>query len=100
MIFPILHIYAQQYYHQDAYIVGNKESLTELRNAINKAIDADSNEQCESSVADGEGYNINIMIVNDDRTFDKLRRPYIDECAKDTRKDAIDPYNMWYNRTK
>ncbi|WP_226528561.1 hypothetical protein [Metabacillus niabensis] len=34
----VLHIYAQDAWHQEAYIVGNKEGLLELRNAIDEAL--------------------------------------------------------------
>lgn len=101
MDFSKLHIYAQPYFHTDSFIVGNKEALIELKKAIEEALNSsDGKAECESSVADGEGYDCRIILLNDDKQWDKLRRPYTDDYAKDNRKDAINPHELWYDSKK
>jgi len=68
----ILQIYAQEFEHQDAYIVGNKEALLKLRNAIDEAI-ATEESSIELFCADGEGYNL--IILNKNKLMD-LMLPY------------------------
>ncbi len=61
---PWLHLYAQYAWHDEARIVGNREALTALRDAIDRAL-ADKNGEAEfAAVAgDGEGYRVDIRRV-------------------------------------
>lgn len=97
----LLHLYAQPWEHSDAWIVGNREGLTALRDALNRAL---ANEQtapaaCLQFVTDGEGYTC-FVVPNDadwqSEQWMKLYRPYVDETAKDHRKDedVIAPYQL------
>lgn len=97
----LLHIYAQAWEHNDAWIVGTREGLTALRDALNRAL---TNEQtapaaCLQFVTDGEGYTC-FIVPNDadwqSEKWMKLYRPYTDETAKDHRKDedVLSPYQL------
>jgi hypothetical protein len=75
---PILQIYGQVEQHHEAFIVGNKEGLIMLREAIDKAL----NEQVSFAteyVVDGEGYDIIVINRNEhwqDEPWQSLRLPY------------------------
>lgn len=57
----ILHVYGQEIFHDNVYIVGNKSELERLRNIIDMAI-ADDYESIDGFYAsDGEGYGISIL---------------------------------------
>ena len=84
---PILHIYAQQGPHDEAYIVGNKPALLQLRRAISAALKNENGlgetsrfAKCVSA-ADGEGYTVGVIQLNEDfggRTWNELLcSPYI-----------------------
>ena len=55
-----LHIYGQQRWHDDAVIVGTKEALIQLRDALDQAI-ANKNGAARVTQTDGEGFDIIIM---------------------------------------
>ncbi|MCM3442684.1 hypothetical protein AB3Z07_02765 [Metabacillus halosaccharovorans] len=73
----VLHIYAQDAWHQEAYIVGNKEGLLELRNAIDEAL---KSKEAVANVfpTDGEGYDAYVLLVdeNEEDKFHSLKLPY------------------------
>jgi len=71
-----LHIYAQGYWHGDAFIVGTREALVALRDAIDGAI-ANGSADCESSVNDGEGFRARVLQM-DEGQLQKLEQPYIE----------------------
>jgi hypothetical protein len=75
----VLHIFAQSQWHGDAAICGTRTALTNLRDAIQKALDGGKGE-CESFVNDGEGYDIGVRLETPE-SADKLPLPYVDaEC--------------------
>ncbi len=83
MELPLLHVYAQAFWHEESVIVGNREGLAALQSAIDRALQpgADWNgEQSEVLTADGEGYNVRVRRL-DDEVIDKLILPYTDEDA-------------------
>ena len=56
-------IYCQYIWHDDAYIVGNRDGLIALRDAVDTAL-SDSGigqAKAELSVSDGEGYDVFII---------------------------------------
>lgn len=73
----ILHIYAQDSWHQEAYIVGNKEGLLELKKAIDQALKLKQG-IANVSPTDGEGYEAYVLLVGDDEEdkFHQLKLPY------------------------
>ena len=92
----VVHVWAQEYFHCDGFIVGNKGGLLKLKDAIEKAL-ADKNgmAKCEVFVCDGEGYDLHVVAVEGD-TKD-LATPYVDESfAAENREHAIYPWNQVY----
>lgn len=65
-----LHIYAQYTYHDDAEIVGTKESLEKLRDALNRTLDK-GYYSFEDEVNDGEGYEILINMLTEDKMMEQ-----------------------------
>jgi hypothetical protein len=55
-----LHIYAQPFEHQEAFIVGDKDALIKLRNLIDKAIEQQKAAD-DFYVVDGEGFNLLVL---------------------------------------
>ncbi len=93
---PVLHIYGQSAQHSEAYLLGNREGLTKLRDAIDRAIQTGEGWH-EAFVNDGEGFAT--IVVCRDRSFtdpwwQNIARPYTDEYARDTRPEADGPWSM------
>lgn len=81
-----LHVYAQEHEHDDAYIVGTREDLTALRDAIEKALTAkaehrSSDSLLEACAADGECYDLYVKVVPESVEY-KLLRPYAELRAE------------------
>ena len=86
----LIHIYGQLMWHEDIYIVGTKESLSRLRDALDVAILAKT-ACCSAIVNDGEGYDIFVII--DERILqDNYGVPYSSDYAKEKNKDALFPW--------
>jgi hypothetical protein len=90
-----LHLYAQVQWHDNAYIVGTKNSLTELRNAIDLAI-AGHEVKMEADVADGEGYDVFVVMLDDhEPLWNELRVPYTDSLFNEIAyPNQTDPYML------
>lgn len=56
-----LHIYAQSCWHDEAWIAGNREGLTRLRDAIDKALLDGKGNSDHVFTTDGEGYRVIAM---------------------------------------
>ena len=109
-----LHIYGQSDWHSEAFIVGDREALIFLRNAIDRAIEngkpesvgigrgrntdvsLDSADSCVF-VNDGEGYEP-IVICASPETMDKMAVPYTDEIAQERRDNVIWPGVLIYTK--
>jgi hypothetical protein len=81
-----LQVYAQEHEHDDAYIVGTREDLAALRNAIDRALVAKaehrSSDCCmEACAADGECYDLYVKVVPESVQY-KLLRPYAEMRAE------------------
>src|SRR3990172_12330691 len=73
-----LHIYGQQLNHDAAWLVGDKQALYELRDAVDRAIQ-DGNTCLDFEAQDGEGYSLYIAEVETkDMTWEQLDLPYTD----------------------
>lgn len=80
----LLHLYAQYCWHSECKIVGNKNALTVLRDAIDEAL-RKGKAETGAMVSDGEGYTIEIEMCDADWDSDKWRRypvPYTADHAK------------------
>jgi len=75
-----LHIYAQEIWHDEAYIAGTREDLKMLRMAIDRAL-TDGRGQMQALVCDGEGYTIHVVLVSEEQA-DAMPVPYTDEVAR------------------
>jgi len=65
----ILNIYGQEAWHGEARIIGNKEGLMELRDAIERAIKdggATAGNEWDLSTSDGEDYDVIVECHNDE----------------------------------
>ena len=91
----VIHLWAGASFHEDGYIVGNKEGLESLRRAIDYALvnsDCDvSTSNTEVSASDGEGYDLHIILTKD---TDKIALPYTEDFAEEQRDDAVYPWHM------
>lgn len=77
---PLCHLYGQRYWHDEAYMIGNRIALVELREAIDIAL-KNGEKRIVSSSADGEGYELFIKCVEDDFDWEEIELPYHDrEC--------------------
>lgn len=76
----ILHIYAQDAWHDEAYIAGTREALKLLRDAIDSAIEKGTG-SAECFVCDGEGYRIEVVVATKEQ-IGNMVVPYTSECAK------------------
>lgn len=81
--YPVVHIYGQYAHHMEAIILGNKVGLMALKKAINTALcRPEGRGSQEVYVNDGEGYYIEIQVIQDER-IDNLPVPYTADYAQD-----------------
>lgn len=78
-------------WHDDASIIGNREALSKLRDAIDKALQ-DEEAVASSMTNDGEGYDVIIICKEND--WDEVAFPYTDEIAAERREDAKYAYKL------
>lgn len=76
----VLMLYGQWSYHMDARIIANKDGLIQLREAIDRALEAGKS-TFMATPTDGECYDFNIEVVDapfaDLETWDKYAPEYI-----------------------
>lgn len=94
-----LHIYGQTYNHDHAFIVGNKEALESLRDAIQAALDGKTTE-CVAFAADGEGYEVKVYQEDSDVYWDNASLPYTDSetLGINSGPDSIGPWELFARR--
>lgn len=81
----ILQLYAQEAWHMEAFIVGNKEGLLALRNAIDEALQSEKKQSvAHVSPTDLEGYEAHVIFVGDDEEeqLHRLQLPYTGKNAQ------------------
>jgi hypothetical protein len=89
----VLHLYAQDSWHDPAYIVGSRQALQALRDGLDVALRGDD-AQVQVMVNDGEGHTVHVTIV-DEALSDRLNLPYIDCIARDSNgADALQPWQL------
>lgn len=66
-----INLYPQITYHDDAEIIGDRDGLTALRDALNAALDCIDKKTCRIDVyaSDGEGYMLSVVCIDDDSRF-------------------------------
>lgn len=84
----LLHVYGQGVWHDDVYIVGNRESLEDLRAAIDAALDKGEGSS-KAFTSDGEGFSIGVFLEDAEwqtEEWMKLPMPYTEDMAKEQRE--------------
>ncbi|PFN05110.1 hypothetical protein COK38_17980 [Bacillus cereus] len=71
----IQHLYSQQMWHDDAVIIANRESLLQLRNAIDRTL-LQGEARYHSFTSDGEGYTTYIKCLGRAEEWSELELPY------------------------
>lgn len=69
-----MHIYSQEFWHSPAMIMASRDSLVDLRNAIEQALINDQT-KVEFFCSDGEGYVLWIKVATDDE-MNQVMLPY------------------------
>jgi len=91
---PFLHLHAQAQWYGDAYVVGTRKGLEELRAAIDAALTSPNHSATVSQFAnDGEGYQLEVLLVAYDQIMD-MACPYTDEIAIDHRAGVKWPLDL------
>lgn len=83
-----LHIYAQQAWHDPAFVIGNREALICLRDAINSALkngldDQSNNLGQEYFTSDGEGYPVIVLVEENNKKWIDYAVPYTKDFAEE-----------------
>jgi hypothetical protein len=91
---PICHIYGQDMWHGDAFIVGNRTALEELRNAIDIALKY-GEIRTILSPSDDEGYELFISCVDDGFNWDLIDMPYHDPEYFDKPKVPVKAFRRY-----
>lgn len=89
----ILHVWSQEAFHDDVYIVGNKPSLIMLRDLIDNAINVGFTSRDDFMVNDGEGYSVGVFNIPESMN-DKMAVPYTRDYAKEKSEIAIYPWKI------
>jgi hypothetical protein len=78
---PYLHVYGQKYPHAVAGIVGNREALERLSDALERALSLDyangKPSRIEAFTNDGEGYSVSVRCI--ESKFQELELPYTEK---------------------
>ncbi len=76
---PVLHIYAQAFWHDEAAIAGNIAGMTALRDALDALLKRNGTDaELEVSVIDGEWFTLHLRVANE-IALDHMNLPYTAE---------------------
>ena len=92
---PYIHIYAQAWNHSDAFIVGNKEGLIALADALDM-VSAHWNDDIigvDVFANNGEGYKIIIKRTSDE-DMQQLKLPYPDDEVHGNEVGGKSPFEL------
>jgi len=84
-----MHIYAQDAWHDNAYIMGDREALAGLRDAIDTAL-RDGIGAGTVVASDGEGYDVVVRLCTV-AELNELSGHYTALCARRCRSEAVEP---------
>lgn len=80
--FPWLHSYAQDMWHDTAYLAGTREGIERLRDLLSAALTHEEGVAASEFLAnDGEGYLICAYVLQR-ADFNQMRLPYVGEIAE------------------
>ncbi len=88
---PELHVYGQEAWHDEAFVVGTAAGLTALRDAIDAALRDGAAVTPTVFVNDGEGYQVFVAAVPD---MSGVPVPYHDEVARHGTAGAVPPWRL------
>ncbi|RIV26406.1 hypothetical protein D2Q93_04340 [Alicyclobacillaceae bacterium I2511] len=91
----LLHLHAQQEWHQPAFILGNKAGLLALRNTIDTAIQQGSSHAL-TMTRDGEKFDLYVLMDDTDWQSESWRKaavPYTEDAAVEQREEAVWPWD-------
>jgi hypothetical protein len=71
-----LHVYAQELWHDEAFIVGDVRALEQLRDAVSAALTSGRGSALVFA-RDGEGYRLHV-VRHETARMDRMRLPYAD----------------------
>lgn len=101
---PLVHVYPQVAWHDDVFIVANKEGLLALQRAISGALKKGKGVE-EVTVADGECYNVKILLNDASWPSDAwklLALPYTADYVKDmaptVSNTVVHPWELWQRK--
>lgn len=89
-----LHIYGQQMWHDNAYIVGNRAALERLRDQITLALQHGEKKD-GFSPSDYEGFDLYVACVDEQFDWDQLDAPYHDPEIFEKRKQPHKAFNKY-----
>lgn len=89
-----LHVYAQEMWHDPAYIAGTPEALQSLRDAIDTAL-LTGRGQTEYSICTGESYVIKVVSATEEQ-MNQMMDPYTGSIAQNGPKFGFGPWTMLY----
>lgn len=84
----ISHIFAQSQWHDEAFLIGNREALTQIRDALNDLLKEEApkaQQKVTLTTSDGEGYELFCILLDENwqsPVWQSLELPYTDEVAK------------------
>ena len=90
----ILHIYGQQMWHDDAYIVGNRAALQRLRDEIDQALQYGEKKDVFSP-KDNEGFDLFVTCVDDQFDWEQLDSPYHDPEIFERHKRPVEAFKYY-----
>lgn len=76
----LLHIYAQEFWHSPAEIMGSREALKALRDVIDTALLTGQESHSKAMAVDGEGYSV-IINIRDEKALNARPLPYYSPLA-------------------
>lgn len=103
----LLHMYSQDQWHDNAYIVGNRYGLEELKKAVEQALKDDCGSPkigtANVMVSDGEGFDTVVIRCDkdwQDDVWQNLFLPYVGKSAEDKNPKGIPPEEFFMNMIK
>jgi hypothetical protein len=103
---PLVHVYPQTAWHDDVFVVANKEGLLALQRAVNGALKKGKG-VAKVSVADGEGYDVKVLLYNvswPSKEWKTLALPYTADYTKDmapaASNTAVEPWELWQRKAE
>ncbi len=76
-----LHVYAQEEQHESVWLVGDREALRNIRDAIDDVLSIPCTRDRNTLCADGEGYRVRVRLMTEEE-MGALVLPYTDHVAR------------------